>query len=317
MPGSARKALIFINWRTGDLTVSAVRSARASVADPTTLRVIIVDNGSGDDSLEILGRDLPDAEVVALPDNMGFATAANAGLHLVQEPFAYILNTDIEFRNDALTLLAEALEADERAVLACPTLLRPDDSLQPAAVPEPRLFWELFNRSLPRHLLRVTQERTRVVPGIVGPCMAVHMERLREVGFLDERFFFFMEETDWCKRVNDAGHHILYVPGARVMHMQGESANQRPTRARVQFFCSRYRYFHKHGGWAVTAVLFAGLWLKLTLDLVLHSALVVLTFGGQRHRDRVAVYWRLWVWHLLLCRPAWGFEPESWPGRKG
>lgn len=311
MPDRERIALIFINWRTGALAVSAARSARASTSQPARLRIIVVDNGSGDDSLAVIARDLPEAEIVALPTNLGFAKAANAGLARVREErLAFILNTDIEFRNDALALLGAALEADPKAILACPKLLRPDGSLQAAAMPEPRLFWELTNRSLPRHLMRHAGEQTQVVPGIVGPCMAVHLARARaSVGFLDERFFFFMEETDWCKRIRDAGGHVLLVPGAEVMHMQGESANRRPVRARVQFYSSRYRYFRKHGGPMVLGLLFAGLWFRLTLALLLHGVLVVLSLGRTRSRDKLAVCARLWLWHLLLCRPKWGFEP--------
>jgi GT2 family glycosyltransferase len=313
MQDRERIALIFINWRTGALTVSAARSARASTTNPARLRFIVVDNGSGDDSLELIARDLPEAEIVALPANRGFAAAANAGLaRLQQERIAFILNTDIEFRNDALALLEAALEADPKAVLACPTLIRPDGSLQPAAVPAPRLFWELTSRSLPRYLMRLVPGQTQPVPCIVGPCMAVHLARARAgVGFLDERFFFFMEETDWCKRINDAGQHVLLVPGAEVMHMQGESANRRPTRARVQFYSSRYRYFHKHGGAAAVVALFAGLCVNLTIDVVVYTLLVLLTLGRPRHRDQLALYARLWLWHALLCRPHWGFEPPG------
>ncbi|MBN2449425.1 MAG: glycosyltransferase, partial [Lentisphaeria bacterium] len=283
-------------------------------ADPEQLRVILVDNGSGDDSLEVFASELPEAEVVALPANLGFAKAANAGLRRVREPYALVLNTDIAFHNDAVTILTEALEADPRAVLACPRLVRPDGSPQAAAVPEPRLFWELVNRSLPRHLLRLDRDTVQSVPGVVGPCMAFHMERLTPIGFFDERFFFFMEETDLCTRIGAAGGRVLYVPMAEVMHMQGETANRRPIRARVQFYSSRYRYFRKHTGVAGVAVLYAGLWLRLTLDLVLHAVLTAATLGRGASRDRLAVYARLWLWHLLLCRPYWGFEPRPEPG---
>jgi len=288
--------------------LTAVRSAYASVPDPGLIRLIIVDNGSTDESLVVFDRELPNAHVIPLPENRGFAAAANAGLRVVAEPFAFLLNTDLEFRNDVLGLLAGELAGQDRAVLACPRLLRPDGSEQAAAVPEPTLLFELTNRSLARHLMHVPREETSVVPGVVGPCMAVHMERLRKVGFLDERFFFFFEETDWCKRMSDAGCDVLFVPSAEAVHLQGESANRRPTRARVQFYDSRYRYFRKHAGKAAVATLFLGLWLKLTISVVLHSLLSLLTLGGQRHVDRVVVYVVLWTWHVLLCRPRWGFD---------
>jgi GT2 family glycosyltransferase len=248
--------------------------------------------------------------VIALPENRGFAAAVNAGLERVTEPYAFILNTDITLENDAFTLLIKALTQDPRAALACPLLLRPDGSVQASAVPEPRLWWELLNRALPRHFIRLAPDEPTAVPGVVGPCMAIDVQRMATVGRMDERFFFFMEETDWCRRIRRAGLHILYVPSARVVHLQGASANRRPIKARIQFYDSRYRYFRKHTGRLGVGVLYLGLWLRLTLDLLLHSLLCALTLGRQRHRDRVAVYAALWGWHALLCRPRWGIDPR-------
>jgi len=315
MSDPGRYGLVFINWNSADLVLAAVASIRAAAADPGQFQTIVVDNGSADDSVVVLRRELPDADVVALPENAGFARAVNTGLARVRGRYAFILNADIEFRNDATALLVAALAADGKAALACPKLLRPDGSLQAAAVPEPRLFWELVNRSLPRRFLGIRHDATVAVPAIVGPCMAVDLQRLAAVGLLDERFFFFFEETDWCRRIRAQGLRVLYVPAAEVVHLQGESANRRPVRARVQFYSSRYRYFRKHAGIPAVVVLFAGLWLRLSLDVLLHSVLVLVTGGGRRHRDRVAVYAALWLWHLLGCRPQWGFEGRRRKGR--
>lgn len=305
----AECALIFINWNSGRLAVEAAASALASVRDPASLRIIVVDNGSQDDSLEIVSRELPEAEVIALPENRGFAKAVNAGLRRVTEPYAFILNVDVLFQNDAIALLRDALLGDDHAVLACPELLRPDGSKQAAVVPAPRLAWELTNRSLARRLLRVDQTDVSVVSSVVGPCMAVDMARLERVGFLDGRFFFFFEETDWCKRICDAGLHVLFVPAAKVVHLQGEQANRRPIRARVQFYSSRYRYFRKHAGPAAVGLLYAGLLLRLTVNVLLYLLFVTVTLGAVRRlRDKLAVYASLWGWHLLACRPKWGFE---------
>lgn len=303
-----RATLIFINWRTPDLTLAAVRSARERVAEAEGLQVIVVDNGSGDGSVDRLRRGLGDAEIVDLPENRGFAAAVNAGLQRARAPFSLILNSDIEFDNDAVAVLTEALEQDPKAALACPKLLRPDGTIQAAAVPEPRLFWELTNRSLARRTIRLHESRPTPVASVVGPCMAVHMERLQHVGGLDERFFFFFEETDWCRRMRQAGFRLLYVPQASVVHLQGESANRRPIRARVQFYQSRYKYFRKHGGPVAVGVLYAGLMLRLTVSVLSQALLSVLTCGRRRHRDKCVVYAVLWYWHVLGCRPRWGFE---------
>ena len=308
MSDPGRYGLVFINWNSADLVLAAVASIRAAAADPGQFQTIVVDNGSADDSVVVLRRELPDADVVALPENAGFARAVNTGLARVRGRYAFILNADIEFRNDATALLVAALAADGKAALACPKLLRPDGSLQAAAVPEPRLFWELVNRSLPRRFLGIRHDATVAVPAIVGPCMAVDLQRLAAVGLLDERFFFFFEETDWCKRITDSGGHVLYVPEAEVVHLQGETANRRPVRARIQFYESRYRYFRKHGGSGAATVLFAGLFLRLTLNLAVYALLSVATVGRRRFCDKLGVTAALWYWHLRGCPAGCGFE---------
>lgn len=304
----ARFALIFINWNTPHLVVQAIRAAKATISSPALLRIMIVDNNSGDDSLEVFASTLPDAVVVPMPANLGFAKAANAGLERVTEPYAFVLNSDIRFLNNATELLAQALESDPKAVLAVPKLLRPDHSVQASAIPEPSIAWELINRSLPRHMMKLDNDRTSVVPSVVGACMAVHMGRARQVGFLDERFFFFFEETDWCRRISVAGWRVLFVPAAQVMHMQGESANRRPVRSRVQFYLSRYKYFRKHQGALAVAILYLGLCCKLSLSIPLSALHIFFRPGSPKARERLKIYVVLWCWHLLLCRPRWGFE---------
>ena len=308
MSSTRRYHLIFINWNTPDLTVQAVQSARNASGNPDELRITVVDNGSTDDSVEAIRSRLPDIDLLVLPRNVGYAAAANEGLTRTSEPFAFILNTDLTFRNDVFSIVSRALDEDPLGALATPRLLREDGREQAAAVPEPRLFWELLNRSLPRRFLRLHPTRPTVVPGIVGPCMGVHMERIRRVGFLDDRFFFFFEETDWCRRIRQAGLHVLYVPTAEVIHLQGRSANTRPVRARIQFYESRYRYFRKHYGPRAEYLLEKGLRVRLLLDLLLHSLLSPFSTSS---RDRMAVYKALRRWHREHRPPGHGFEPRE------
>ncbi len=309
-PETPQYGLIFIHWNTPELAAAAVRSALDALEDRPA-QILVVDNGSRPEALERLRAGVPPAvEVLPLGENRGYAAAANRGLERITAPYGFLLNTDVAFRGPVFRILSDVLEREPRAALAVPKLLRPDGSLQPAAVPEPSLFWELTNRALPRHFLRLDPLRPTSVPSVVGPCMAVHMERIRQVGGLDERFFFFFEETDWCRRLRRAGFEILYVPAAEVVHLQGKSANTRPIRARIQFYDSRYRYFRKHHGITAERLLAAGLWLRLTLDWGLHSLLGLLP-GARRHRDRAAVYAALWRWHARGRPPGHGFEPPS------
>ncbi|MDO5639210.1 MAG: glycosyltransferase [Neisseria sp.] len=303
-------ALIFINWNSADLLFAA-----ADTLDKTALpyRIYVVDNGSADDSCAQIRTRLPDAVLIEMGYNSGFATAVNAGLNAAESRFALILNTDIEFKNDVPALLVDALKQFD-AALACPELHRPDGSLQAAVVPEPTLLTELTNRSVARRLLDYDRSNPSPVESIVDPCMAVDIEKLKALGlgadgrFFDQRFFF--EETDFCRRIIQAGGKIVYQPQAHLMHMQGESANKRPVGARVQFQESRYKYFRKHYGAAAVALLFAGTLLRTLVNALVQTLAGLFAFWKKPNKawDKAYVYWALVVWHLLLCRPRWSFD---------
>ena len=157
--------LIFINWNSADLLFAA-----AATLDQTKMpyRICVVDNGSADDSCAQIRARLPDARLIEMGYNSGFATAVNAGLNAAEGRYALILNTDIEFQNDVPALLIEALQSFDDA-LACPELRRPDGTLQAAVVPEPR-----------------KESRTKS-PGFVAMCRTV----------FSRRSGFGVEKTSW------------------------------------------------------------------------------------------------------------------------
>ena len=305
-------SLIFINWNSADLLFTAADTLSLTTRPH---QLIVVDNGSSDDSCVRIRERLPAARLIEMGYNSGFATAVNAGLNTAESRYALILNTDIEFQNDVPALLTEALQNFD-AALACPELRRPDGSLQAAVVPEPTLITELTNRSVARRMLDYDRNRPSLVNSIVGPCMAVDIEKLKALGlgengqFFDQRFFFFFEETDFCRRIIQAGGKIVYQPQAHLMHLQGESANKRPVGARVQFQESRYKYFYKHYGAAAVALLFVGTLARTLVNALVQSLAGVFDFGKKPNKawDKAYVYWALVVWHVLLCKPRWSFD---------
>jgi len=306
-------SLIFINWNSADLVLRAVQSIVEKEDNAQDrFHIIVVDNGSSNDSLAVFESELialfPAATVIALESNRGFAVAANRGLAAIETTYAFVLNADIEFINDAATRLINCLDSNPKAVLACPRLLREDGSEQSAAVPLPSLFFELTNRSLARRLMKIPANQSGPVPSIVGPCMAVHMKRLPVVGMLDERFFFFFEETDWCKRIQESEYEVYFDPTADVFHLQGQSVNQFPLRARIQFYESRYIYFKKHFGKRSAILLRAGLCVKVTANVLLNIIAVIVTGFRLKSRQKLGMYWGLWKWHVRGCPQGYGFE---------
>ena len=304
-------SLIFINWNSADLLFAAVDTLSLTTRPH---QLIVVDNGSADDSCARIRERLPAARLIEMGYNSGFATAVNTGLQAADSRYALILNTDIEFQNDVPELLIQALQSFD-AALACPQLRRPNGSLQAAVVPEPTLLTELTNRSITRRLLNASESEPITVNSIVGPCMAVDIEKLKALGlgqnghYFDQHFFFFFEETDFCRRIIQAGGRIVYQPQAHLMHLQGESANRRPVAARVQFQESRYKYFYKHHGAGQVAVLFIGTLLRTLLNALVQTLIAALLFWkSPKYWDKAYVYWAVVLWHLLLCRPRWSFD---------
>ena len=304
-------SLIFINWNSADLLFTAVDTLSLTTRPH---QLIVVDNGSSDDSCVRIRERLPAARLIEMGYNSGFATAVNTGLQAADGRYALILNTDIEFQNDVPELLIQALQKFD-AALACPQLRRPNGSLQAAVVPEPTLLTELTNRSIARRLLDSSESEPIAVNSIVGPCMAVDIEKLKALGlgqnghYFDQHFFFFFEETDFCRRIIQAGGRIVYQPQAHLMHLQGESANRRPVAARVQFQESRYKYFYKHHGAGQVAVLFIGTLLRTLLNALVQTLSAALLFWkSPKYWDKAYVYWAVVLWHLLLCRPRWSFD---------
>ena len=303
--------LIFINWNSADLLFTAADTLSLTTRPH---QLIVVDNGSSDDSCVRIRERLPAARLIEMGYNSGFATAVNTGLQAADGRYALILNTDIEFQNDVPELLIQALQKFD-AALACPQLRRPNGSLQAAVVPEPTLLTELTNRSIARRLLDSSESEPIAVNSIVGPCMAVDIEKLKALGlgqnghYFDQHFFFFFEETDFCRRIIQAGGRIVYQPQAHLMHLQGESANRRPVAARVQFQESRYKYFYKHHGAGQVAVLFIGTLLRTLLNALVQTLIAALLFWkSPKYWDKAYVYWAVVLWHLLLCRPRWSFD---------
>ncbi len=304
-------SLIFINWNSADLLFTAADTLSLTTRPH---QLIVVDNGSSDDSCVRIRERLPAARLIEMGYNSGFATAVNTGLQAADGRYALILNTDIEFQNDVPELLIQALQKFD-AALACPQLRRPNGSLQAAVVPEPTLLTELTNRSIARRLLDSSESEPIAVNSIVGPCMAVDIEKLKALGlgqnghYFDQHFFFFFEETDFCRRIIQAGGRIVYQPQAHLMHLQGESANRRPVAARVQFQESRYKYFYKHHGAGQVAVLFIGTLLRTLLNAPVQTLSAALLFWkSPKYWDKAYVYWAVVLWHLLLCRPRWSFD---------
>ena len=217
---------------------------------------IVVDNGSRDGTVAFVRERFPAVRVLE-QENRGLAAGWNAGIKATTGTYVLILNADAWAVGDAVARLVSFAEAHPRAAVVGPRLSHPDGRLQPSvrAFPTP---WRIATEYL---FLRKLAPRTRTLNAfyaggfdhatvttadfVMGACMLVRSAAIAEVGLLDEDFFLFSEETDWCYRFIHAGWEVLFTPDAEVVHVSGAVHGGRMFKESAR---GHLRFLAKHDG---------------------------------------------------------------------
>jgi len=256
------------------------------------VETVVVDNGSSDGTPDVVRELFPDVQLVE-QENRGLAAGWNTGLERTTGRYVLILNADAWLVGDALAQLVAFADAHPEAAVVGPRLTNPDGSLQRSVRGFPtvwRLATEyLFLRKLaPRSQLLnafyaggFEHDEVREADFLMGACLLVRREAIAEVGTLDESFFLFSEETDWCYRFVGAGWKVLFFPGAECVHVGGASHGGRLFRENVR---GHLRFLAKHRGRRTAERARRLLWVALRLRALL--------FRGPRGRMyREAAVW--------------------------
>jgi len=296
-------SIVILNWNVRDLLrqcLQSVHTARSTLAT----EVIVVDNASSDDSAAMVRAEYPDVRLMVNAANRGYAGGNNDGIATAAGRYVLILNPDTQVVGDALSTLVAYAEAHPDVGIVAPQLLNPDGSVQPSRRRFPTLTTALFEStwlqsSAPRgvlddyYMLDRSDDETLQVDWAVGACLLVRRAVIDQVGKLDEGFFMYSEELDWCRRIKGAGWKIVYLPKAQVIHHMGKSSDQVVAQRHIYFQTSKVRYFRKHHGqWA------AG-WLRIALlamyvwQLMLEAAKGLIGYKRELRRERVRAYWQV------------------------
>ncbi len=254
-------SVVIVNYNAGRYLAAAVDSVALQV--PAAAEIIVVDNGSTDDSLATLqgAEATMPVRILRRGANTGFASACNAGIAEATGGFVLLLNPDCRMLPGALATLLESLSARPAAGMAGPRLVNADGSEQRGGrrdVPNP---WQIFcfimqlHRLMPRHprfrdFNRTADPLPKVpvsVQAISGACMLVRREAIDRIGLMDaERFFLHFEDLDWCLRLTQAGEEVLFVPDAVVEHTQGVCGAGRAVQVEYHKHRSLTRFLRKH-----------------------------------------------------------------------
>jgi GT2 family glycosyltransferase len=293
-------------------TCQQTRGAIESVLSSRSIfrgEIRVMDNGSTDDTSTVLPTIFPDIHYKHMERNLGFARAVNLAARDASGEFLLLLNSDARLAPDALELAVEWMRSHPGCGIAGAQLFHADGRKQNSIANFPSLATELLNKFLLRTLWPKRfpgKERDYTGPmeveSIIGAFFLVRREVWEKLGGMDERFFFFLEETDFCLRARQAGFATVHLPQVRVWHGQGQTAKQDLPAARIEYWRSRYAYFAKHRGLAINIVLRCGLLLRLCVDSTVSGFLTLVTLGlSRRWREKFAVRCALLLWNLRGC----------------
>jgi N-acetylglucosaminyl-diphospho-decaprenol L-rhamnosyltransferase len=314
--------VVIVNYKTPELAVDCLQSLAREVQTVPGTRVVVTDNASGDGSVEKISAAIAHhhwnwAEVMPLESNGGFAWGNNRGI----EPFLksdhppqyiYLLNPDTVVMPDALRELVHFMEHNESAGIAGSRVCNPDGSVRNSTFRFPGMLSEMetairlgfVSKLLNRYVVALppTDVPTQV-DWVSGASMIVRREVFDKIGLLDDRYFMYFEETDFCHRAARAGFATWYVPTAKIIHIVGQASGvtgvKRHTKRRPAYwFESRHRYFRKHYG-AVRGMLADVLWAG---GFGVHT--ILRTLRSKPHHDPPWLLWDFVRYNLKSwCRP--------------
>lgn len=293
-------SIIIVNWNVCDFLRDCLRSIDAGRGDHS-LEVIVVDSASSDGSVEMVTAEFPWVRLIARDDNVGFPKGNNIGMAEARGRYLLLLNPDTVVLGDAVQAMQTYLQGHPDIGALGPQLLNADSSVQSSRRRFPRLATAFFEstwlESLAPGLLRsyyaldMPDDLTADVDWLTGACIMVPRAAYERVGGMDEGYYMYSEELDWCRRIKEAGWRVVYYPDAKVIHYYGKSSEQAVTARHINFQRAKLRYFRKYHGRVRAAVLRLFLLAVYVWQLLLEGAKGLLGSQPELRRQRVRAYY--------------------------
>lgn len=250
-------SIVIVNWNTCEF----LRNCLASIykgRGVSGFEVIVVDNASSDGSATMIKTEFPQVMLIENSSNSGFAAANNQGVALASGLYVLLLNPDTIILDDAIATAVSFVGAHpEAAVIGC-RVMNVDRTLQPTCFMFPSVLnmllsaaylYKLFPKSRFFGRERMTwwdRDDAREVDVVTGCFMLVRHEAIKQVGLMDEQFFVYGEETDWCYRFKQAGWKVFFTPSPQIIHLGGQSSKNVAFQMALQLRGSILKFFRKH-----------------------------------------------------------------------
>jgi GT2 family glycosyltransferase len=275
-------SIIIVNWNTVDMVCACLDSVLANLGN-LDAEIFLVDNASSDGSVERIRKDYTTVKLIANSSNLGFAAANNQAIKISAGQYVLLLNSDTLVLGDVLQKSIAYLAANpEVGGMGC-RVLNTDGTMQPTCSRYPtitnlllqisglsKLPWPaFFDRYQMRRWARNTEREVEVISGCY---ILLRKKVIAEVGGLDEDFFFFGEETDWCHRIIKAGWTLKFAPVGEIIHHGGGSVRRLDYRRDLMLSSAMVKLHQKNSGWLSAVIVM----------------IIVCSFNASR-----ALYWGL------------------------
>ncbi|MFW5942582.1 MAG: glycosyltransferase family 2 protein [Chloroflexota bacterium] len=294
-------SIIIVSWNVRQLLQQCLLSIAADRSG-LVLQVIVVDAASADGTPEMVREQFPWVHLIACEDNVGFPRGNNLGLKESRGRYVLLLNPDTRVIGGALLTMTDYLHANPTVGVVGPQLLYPDGEIQSSRRRFPTLLTAFFESTwlepwAPRSVLnhyRVAEIDAGIIQDVdwvMGAALMTRQKVVQQVGPLDEAYFMYSEELDWCRRMRACGWRVVYLPQAQVIHYEGKSSEQAVTARHINFQRAKLRYYRKYHGRTASLLLRIFLLLMYVWQLGLESVKGLLGHRRALRWQRVRAYW--------------------------
>ena len=296
-------SIVIVSWNVREF----LRSCLSSIFDhqgDLLIEVIVVDNASSDGSAQMIRDDYSWVNLVACDENVGFPKGNNIGLRHATGRYQMLLNPDTKIIGDALSKMVDYLAENEGVGIVGGQLLNSDGTIQSSRRRFPSVATAVFestwfqpyapNKMMSQYYAEDLPLDSPVeVDWLVGACLMTRREVIDQVGMMDEAYFMYSEELDWCRRIKESGWRIVYLPEAQIIHHVGKSSEQAGTERHVNFQRAKLRYFRKYHGRFATALLRGILLFNYLWQLILEVGKGLIGNRRSLRWQRARAYWRV------------------------
>ena len=310
-----------------ELLLSRKADAPTRSGDALTAEILVVDNASADGSGDMVAVSFPGVRLIRNTENRGFTGGNNQGLEQARGDCILLLNPDTITPPGALRAMVQALHALPGTGVLGPELRYADGSLQSSRRRFPSLAMAMAESTplswhLPERLNRWSRSyhmddvplpdagSTQQVDWLVGAALLLRREALAEVGGLDEGYFMYSEELDWCRRAADAGWKRIFLAGISITHYEGKSSEQVVAARHIRFQTSKIRYFRKFHGPFAAEVLRAFLLTSFAIEWLIEGGKWLAGHRRSLRAERLSAYTELLRSRLSDQRTA--MTPRLW-----